>query len=243
MNYFIFEEEKIYNFPRFSDFSYSYNHNLKGFEINIPDGILIYIPNFLSKIASANLFCFLTEFTEDSETLNQSKSKFKHINWLQPKVKIFGKEYLTPRLTAWYGDEEAYYSYSGLKNIPNPWNSELLKVKEKIESISSCKFNSVLLNWYRNGNDSMGIHADNEKELGENPTIASLSIGADRTMVFKHNENKNYNFKFNITDGSLLIMKGRLQDFWKHAIPKQLTIRNPRLNLTFRDIKIREKNR
>lgn len=238
MNYFIFEEEKIYNFPKFSDFSYSYNYNLKGFEINIPDGILIYIPNFLSDKESSKFFSFLTE-----NEINKNIQNYKNIHWLQPKVKIFGKEYLTPRLTAWYGDEEAYYSYSGLKNIPNPLNSELLKVKEKIESISSCTFNSVLLNWYRNGNDSMGIHADNEKELGENPTIASLSIGAERTIIFKHNKNKNYNFKFKIKDGSLLIMKGCLQDFWKHTIPKEQKILTPRINLTFRLIKKSEKIR
>lgn len=232
MNSFIFEEKEIFNFTKFSGFTYFYNEGLNGFEIKIPDGILIYIPNFLSDKECFNFFSFLTE----NET-NNNIQHFKNILWTQPKIKFFGKEYLTPRLTAWYGDEDASYIYSGIINIPDTWIPELLKIKKKIEKVSFSKFNSVLLNWYRNGNDSMGIHADNEKELGKNPTIASLSLGAERTIIFKHNKNKNYNFKFKIKDGSLLIMKGCLQDFWKHAIPKEQKILKPRINLTYRLIK------
>ena len=239
MSYIFFKNKAIHNFPNLSNFSYTYSEKINGFEISIPDGELIYIPNFLDETYCENLFLYLTELHKKTENNNSINPHFKNINWLQPKIKIFGKEYLTPRLTAWHGDEDAYYSYSGLENIPNPWNSKLLEVKEKIEEISFSNFNSVLLNWYRNGNDSMGLHSDNEKELGRFPIIASLSIGEERDLIFKHNKLTHCKIKFKISNGSLLIMKGLIQEFWKHAIPKQVKIQNPRINLTFRKI---EKN-
>jgi alkylated DNA repair dioxygenase AlkB len=153
-------------------------------------------------------------------------------------MKMYGKEILLPRLTAWYGDENARYKYSGIVNIPLPWTEELLLIKHKVEEISQTKFNSVLLNYYRNGNDSMGWHSDDEKELSTNPTISSVSFGATRNFQFKHKSVKKSNQNFLLNNGSLLIMKGETQHNWLHQVPKTKTIIGERINLTFRAVLI-----
>jgi len=159
-----------------------------------------------------------------------------NIDWKQEGMKMYGKEILFPRLTAWYGDENAQYKYSGIVNIPLPWTEELLLIKQKVEEISQTKFNSVLLNYYRNGNDSMGWHSDDEKELSKNPTIASVSFGATRNFQFKHKSVKKSNQNFLLNNGSLLIMKGGTQHNWVHQVPKTKTLIGERINLTFRAV-------
>ncbi len=159
------------------------------------------------------------------------------ILWKHEEIKIYGRWVLQPRLTAWYGDEGTDYVYSGLKNTPNTWNEILLGLKAKLETITGISFNSVLLNYYRDGQDSMGWHQDNEKELGNNATIVSLSFGESREFQLRHRFDKQIpKVKCMLENGSLLIMSGATQQFWQHQIPKTKKQIGERINLTFRKI-------
>ena len=157
------------------------------------------------------------------------------LDWETGFITIFGKTHQIPRLQAWYADNEVEYTYSGKKLQRHNWNNLLLEIKEKIENITSFKFNSVLANLYRDGNDSMGLHSDDEKELGKNPVIASLSLGETREIYFKH-KNKKLNLVIPQASGQLLLMHGKTQQYWKHEIKKTKKIKKPRINLTFRNI-------
>lgn len=163
------------------------------------------------------------------------KSCLHNLNWETGFIKIFGKTHQIPRLQAWYADNEIEYTYSGKKLQRHNWNYLLLEIKERIESITSFKFNSVLANLYRDGNDSMGLHSDDEKELGKNPVIASLSLGESREIYFKH-KNKKSNLVIPQASGQLMVMHGKTQKYWKHEIKKTKKIKKPRINLTFRNI-------
>jgi alkylated DNA repair dioxygenase AlkB len=161
------------------------------------------------------------------------------INWRQESIKMYGKIYQVPRETAWYGEEGSNYSYSGIMCNPLPWTHELLELKYKIEQfIPSEQFNSVLLNKYRNGNDKVSWHSDDEKELGKNPTIASVSLGATRRFDLRSKSDNFKTIKLNLPSGSLLIMKGVLQHNWEHQVPQQKHILEERINLTFRKIQV-----
>ena len=159
----------------------------------------------------------------------------ENLYWETGFIKIFGKNHQIPRLQAWYADQNIEYRYSGKKLNRHDWNGILLEIKQNIEHITSHKFNSVLANLYRDGNDSMGLHADDEKELGINPVIASLSLGESRDIYFKH---KNIKTSLNIpqTSGQLIVMHGNTQKYWKHEIKKTKKPKKPRINLTFRNI-------
>ena len=157
------------------------------------------------------------------------------LNWETGFIKIFGKTHQIPRLQAWYADNEIEYTYSRKKLQRHNWNNLLLEIKEKIENITSFKFNSVLANLYRDGNDSMGLHSDDEKELGQKPVIASLSLGESREIYFKH-KNKKLNLIIPQASGQLIVMHGKTQEYWKHEIKKTKKIKKPRINLTFRNI-------
>lgn len=157
------------------------------------------------------------------------------VEWRQESITLFGRRVAQPRLMAWYGDEGTAYTYSGLKNEPLPWSPLLLDLKHRVEELSGHTFNSVLLNLYRDGNDSMGYHSDDERELGSNPVIASLSLGAKRKFNLKQKSTKEL-VSIELHDNSLLIMKGELQENWKHAIPKSKRVHSARINLTFRRI-------
>lgn len=187
--------------------------------IPISDGILQYAPSFIPS----------EEATDLLETL------IERIDWRQEEMKMFGKIVQFPRLTAWYGDPEAAYRYAGTTFQPTPWIPVLLSLREKIQKTVNHPFNSVLLNYYRDGQDSMGWHADNEKELGRNPIIASLNLGASRPFQLRHNTSDDQQ-EIMLKHGSLLIMGGILQHHWKHQIPKRKKIQEPRINLTFRQI-------
>lgn len=161
----------------------------------------------------------------------------KEIPWKQEHIKLFGKTHPTPRLTAWHGDEHCVYKYSGVVNQPFPWTPSLLTIKSRIENLSNgTTFNCVLLNFYRDGSDKMGWHSDDEKELGPNPSIASVSFGATRRFDFKHKTEANNKFSIHLESGSLLLMQGDMQHHWLHQIPAQKRIQEPRINLTFRYI-------
>ena len=163
------------------------------------------------------------------------KSCLHDLNWETGFIKIFGKTHQIPRLQSWYAEDGIEYTYYGKKLQRHNWNKTLTDIKEKIENITFFKFNSVLANLYRDGNDSMGLHSDDEKELGINPVIASLSLGETRDIHFKH---KNIKLSLDIpqTSGQLIVMYGQTQKYWKHEIKKTKKIKKPRINLTFRNI-------
>jgi alkylated DNA repair dioxygenase AlkB len=153
--------------------------------------------------------------------------------WREESVVVYGKRHLQPRLTAWYGD--ASYTYSGLRLEPLPWTALLLAIRAAVEAACGRRFNSVLLNRYRNERDSMGMHSDDEPELGNEPVIASLSYGATRTFILRHRRDKR-TVRLPLEDGSLLVMSGQLQKNWLHGINKSTRPLGERLNLTFRYI-------
>lgn len=155
--------------------------------------------------------------------------------WEQKSVRIYGRHVPQPRLIAWYGDPGTSYTYSGLRVDPNPWFPALASLKAEVERATGATFNSVLLNLYRNGSDSVAWHADDEPELGSNPTIASVSLGATRKFQLKHNLTKQV-FSVDLTSGSLLVMSGSTQESYKHAVLKTTRPVGERINLTFRRI-------
>jgi alkylated DNA repair dioxygenase AlkB len=154
------------------------------------------------------------------------------VPWRQEKTR-WGHSF--PRLTAWYADPGLTYSYSGVTHEALAWTEILIEVRRRVEVAAGAPFNSLLLNYYRNGLDSMGFHADDEKELGINPIVPSLSLGAIRTFVLCHHSSGE-RMKFDLTHGSLLIMGGTLQHHWKHALPRTRGPVGRRINLTFRQI-------
>ncbi len=158
------------------------------------------------------------------------------ITWEQHTIKLFGKEHLQPRKIAWMADPNINYSYSKTTLKRQAWTPKVKLIKERVEDYTDTQFNGVLLNYYENGNHSMGWHADNEPELGEKPMIASISLGATRKFKLKH-RTKDLKVDCDLESGSLLIMKGETQKYWLHALPKTKKVNSPRLNLTFRFIK------
>ena len=160
---------------------------------------------------------------------------YEEINWRQEKIKFYGKELNIPRLTAWHGDSGKSYTYSKIPMSPEPWTPTLFLIKSRIESVAGVSFNSVLLNLYRNGSDSVAWHSDDEPELGEEPVIGSVSFGGIRRFMFRHKVAKNQ-VEVELTHGSLLVMQGRTQQFWQHQIAKTSKRVAPRINLTFRVI-------
>ncbi len=181
------------------------------------NGSAVLYENFLRQVDSDRLF----------QTL------MKNVQWEEKKILMYGKQIPIPRLTAWYGDGD--YSYSGIENTRLDWTPPLLWVKQKIEEKTGCEYSNVLLNLYRNGNDSIAWHADDEPELGENPTIASLSLGCERGFRIRRKNGKGEVIKVKLKHGSLLVMSGEMQKHWIHELPKDSTT-EPRINLTFRKI-------
>jgi alkylated DNA repair dioxygenase AlkB len=194
--------------------------------ISLPDAELLFIEHFYTPSVSD---AFLAELTTE-------------LAWQQDEITMFGKKILEPRLTAWYGDAGKIYTYSGKTQTPLTWQAGLLTIKENAEKAiaehlkTAVRFNSVLCNYYRNGQDSMGFHADNEKELGKNPTIASVNFGETRRFIFRRRDDKNVKYELALNHGSLLVMSGAMQHYWVHAVPKEPKRTKPRINLTFRHI-------
>jgi alkylated DNA repair dioxygenase AlkB len=158
------------------------------------------------------------------------------VPWSSQTITMFGKQYEEPRRTAWFGDVGASYTYSGITMTPLAWTPLLESLRKICEERSGSSFNSVLLNLYRNGNDKMGWHADDEPELGTEPVIASLSLGATRRFRFRHRTTKEI-VKCELPTGSLVVMSGLSQKCWVHEVPQQKRITAPRINLTFRQIR------
>lgn len=155
--------------------------------------------------------------------------------WQSETIVMWGKEMLSPRLVAWYGDPGTSYFYSGIDHRPAPWSPLLAELRSRVEAASGARFNSVLLNYYRGERDSVAMHADDEKELGPEPVIASLSLGETRTFVMRHKTDRSQKTrKLVLESGSLLVMRGATQRCWLHGVPKEKNPCGPRVNLTFR---------
>ena len=162
-------------------------------------------------------------------------SLLAEVPWTQGTIVMFGRELREPRLSAWLGDEGAGYTYSGRRLVPAPWTKTTAALRDAASSVAGCAFNSVLVNRYRDGNDSMGFHADDEPELGPDPVIASVSLGAARRFVLRHRKDRASSLSLTLPHGSLLVMAGTTQRFHRHAVPKTRDA-GERLNLTFRRI-------
>lgn len=191
-------------------------------QFDLPDAELHYRPQFFPKQTADRLLQELME----------------KIEWTQNKIRFYGKESLVPRLEAWYGDPGKSYAYSGIQMNPKPWTKELVEIKEAIEKEAGVPFNSVLINYYRDGKDRVAWHSDDEKELGHNPIIGSVSLGAERKFKLRHKKYKENGLKTEIMlqHGSFLLMKGPTQHHWMHEIPRTAKPIGPRINLTFRII-------
>jgi len=160
------------------------------------------------------------------------------IQWQQDKIELYGRTIDLPRLTAWYGDPGKSYTYSGILMRPHAWTRHLLRIKKRIEEEVEVEFSSVLLNLYRTGRDSVGWHSDNERELGRNPVIGSVSFGETRMFQMRHLTRKKLSrVEIPLGHGSLLLMKGTTQHYWEHQVPKTAQTVEPRINLTFRVIR------
>lgn len=191
----------------------------------------------LYDLPDADITLFDSFFT-NQESKNLHQKLIDNIQWRQDKIKIFGKLIDQPRLTAFYGDGTKDYSYSGIVMKPNDWNDDLLFIKNRVEEVAKITFSSVLLNYYRDGKDSMGWHSDDEKELGQNPVIGSVSFGESRVFQMRHKFKKDIKkVDIELKDGSFLLMKGTTQHFWQHQIPKTKRELESRINLTFRVIR------
>ncbi|HEY2582622.1 MAG TPA: alpha-ketoglutarate-dependent dioxygenase AlkB [Mucilaginibacter sp.] len=188
--------------------------------IQLPPDLLEYHPRVFEKPQTAK---YLSEFIDT-------------VPWQQRIVTMYGKPIITPRLTAWYGDRGTDYTFSGTKFDPLPWTKELLQIRKTVEATAGISFNSVLLNYYRDGNDSVAWHSDDENELGINPVIGSVSFGQVRRFDIRNKTDHNKKYSVDLENGSLLLMKGDLQHNWEHRIAKSTKPLKGRVNLTFRVI-------
>lgn len=188
-------------------------------KLHLPDSAIEYFPNFFS--------------TEESKII--LVELYQELCWRQDQISMFGKNIDIPRLQAWYGEDNLLYTYSKLTLTAKPWTENLLALKGRIEEFCGHSFNAVLANCYRDQNDSVGWHSDDEKELGEKPVIASLSFGSTRTFHLKHKVSGK-KFKLPLHSGDLLIMAGATQNHWQHAILKSRVQSPMRINLTYRKI-------
>ena len=188
--------------------------------LDLADASISYFPNFLTTERANHYY----------------KTLESEINWRQDEITVYGKRYKQPRLTALYGESGKKYGYSNLVMSPLPFTPALFILKEQLEQIAKTSFNVVLLNLYRDGTDSNGWHSDDEKELGKNPSIASISLGGTRTFQLRKKSDIKIRYNLELSNGSLLLMTGSTQHFWQHQIPKTKKKVPPRINLTFRKI-------
>jgi len=234
-----------FDLPSEDGYVAEWDETLQGFIIHIPNGELFYAEHFFNKkISDRSVEYFLENSSNDWTTIDWrslsseefSAISFENIKWKHDSINLYGKNIPLPRLTSWYGDLGKSYSYSGINSNPNEWNKGLLYIKQKIEEVAKIKFNSVLMNWYRDGEDYLNWHADDEKELGENPIVGSVNFGATRDFIIRTND-KTQKISIPLKHGTLLIMSGKLQHFWQHSVPKRKKVKDVRFNLTFRVIK------
>lgn len=195
--------------------------SLEPFRPDLPDARLLYSEQWLDAAEASRLF----------EILRES------VAWREEDIVLFGRRYRQPRLVAWYGDPGAIYTYSGNRLQPLPWIEPLLDLRHRIERAAGACFNSVLLNLYRNERDAMGWHSDDERELGPEPVIASLSLGQAREFQLRHRQRREWPIeRIRLGHGSLLVMAGTTQQYWKHQVRRERAPLGARINLTFRRI-------
>ncbi|MEP6906593.1 MAG: alpha-ketoglutarate-dependent dioxygenase AlkB [Pseudoxanthomonas sp.] len=196
------------------------NFATNGNALDMPGAELWFLPDWLPEAQADTLFGVLRDVIE----------------WETHRISMFGREVDSPRLSSWIGDEGTAYTYSGARFQPQPWPTALKEVRERLAQELDADFNSVLANRYRDGRDYMGWHSDNEKTLGVQPVIASLSLGATRRFVLKHRHDKTRKLTLELPHGSLLVMRGDTQVNYRHALPRTLRPITERINLTFRHI-------
>lgn len=189
--------------------------------LKLPDGELTYLPAWLD---SATADRWLAQLVRETP-------------WQQPEVVLFGKRHPVPRLLAWYGDAEALYRYSGMLHQPLPWTALLAEIRQRLVDSLGQPLNGALLNYYRDGQDSMGWHSDDERELGQDPLVVSLSLGGERRFDLRRKGHNRIAHSLTLAHGSLLVMGGETQHHWQHQVAKTRKPCAPRLNLTFRLIR------
>ncbi|MEM9601953.1 MAG: alpha-ketoglutarate-dependent dioxygenase AlkB [Pseudomonadota bacterium] len=185
-----------------------------------PGGALDHVSGWLAADQSEAILCQLTQALE----------------WQQPEIALFGRSHPIPRLQAWIGEPDADYRYSGRTFTPAPWHSALARLRDQLSSTIGTPFNSVLANLYRDGNDCMHWHADDEPELGPEPCIASLSLGATRDFLLQPRDRHRGSLKVTLCSGDLLVMRGAVQQHWRHSLPRRRRVSDHRINLTFRQV-------
>ncbi|MDO5650911.1 MAG: alpha-ketoglutarate-dependent dioxygenase AlkB [Moraxella sp.] len=215
----------------------------KGIVIDVPDGRLYYSPYFFDKqvsdefvdyfLACDNISHHSYDWQHES---NINHLPFKNILWHQDEISMYGKTHLLPRISAWYGDDDRPYTYSGITLQPKPWTNKLNWLKQQLYPVCKRDFNSVLLNWYRTGEDYISWHTDDEPALGVNPLIASINFGESRRFLIRRMDNHDIKCEIPLHHGSVLVMAGALQHHWQHSVPKQKKVNHSRINLTFRNI-------
>jgi alkylated DNA repair dioxygenase AlkB len=190
------------------------------------------IANLLPKQGTLNYYGTILSNSDSNKYFRQL---MENIEWKNDELTLFGKKIITKRKVAWYGDEGLEYTYSHSTKKALSWTDELIEIKELVEKKTGSTFNSCLLNFYHSGEEGMGWHSDDEKELIKNGTIASVSFGAERKFSFKHKTEK-LAFSIVLEDASLLVMKDEIQSFWMHKLPPSKLVKSARINLTFRTI-------
>ncbi|MBU6154316.1 MAG: alpha-ketoglutarate-dependent dioxygenase AlkB [Bdellovibrionales bacterium] len=178
----------------------------------------------------------LEEFLSPSTCAELFEQVRGQVRWQTREISLFGKKVLQPRLVAWQGDSGCSYRYSGITWNPDLWSPAVERIRELLAAATGFAFNGVLLNLYRDGRDSMGWHSDDEPELGQNPVIASVSLGASRRFLFRNRLEQKQKVEVDLKDGSLLIMSGPTQQLWQHSLPRSAKAHEARINLTFRKI-------
>lgn len=226
-----------------TDFDAHLHDDGKGIVIAVPFGRLYYAPDYFNRQASDDYLDYflacenINHRTHDWQNETHiNELPFKNIQWHQDTIKMYGKEHLLPRVSAWYGDSDCPYAYSGIALTPHAWTDELIALRDELAKICKREFNSVLLNWYRSGADHISWHTDDEPELGKNPMIASINFGESRRFLLRMKDNYNIKLEIPLHHGSVLVMAGELQHHWQHSVPKQAKIKSSRINLTFRTI-------
>ena len=189
--------------------------------LRLPDGEAWYLPAAFDAVEGTRLF----------ERLRRD------VDWSEEHIVLFGERRKVPRLIAWYGDPGASYVYSGVRHEPLAWIPALEEIRGRVARLTAHGFNSALANLYRDGSDGMGWHADDEAELGANPVIASVSLGATRRFRMRHRRRRDLTVDLDLGHGSLLVMAGATQHHWLHAVPKTRRAVGERINLTFRTIR------
>jgi alkylated DNA repair dioxygenase AlkB len=197
-----------------------FSSSLSPIKLPLKDADILYFPLFLSQSEANLLFKDLIDNTP----------------WQQDDITVFGKVHKQPRLTALYASNTNSYSYSGITMNPIPFTESLATIKKKVDTVAKTTFTTALLNYYRDGQDSNGWHSDDEPELGKNPVIASISLGAKRPFKLRRKDNKSDSYKIWLEPGSLLLMSGGTQHNWQHQLPKSQLIKDARVNITFRVI-------